>query len=132
MCEAVRLPAKGVVRDDELAGRSDDEPTASSRAGASLATQSLVVFAIRTRRSPFLRSRPSRPLLATRLAVVAVGIALPFSPITDVLGFRSLPWLFLGILAAMTATYVALVEVAKAWFYAHADAGSTTASRGGS
>ena len=98
----------------------------------SLATQSLVVFVIRTRRSPFLRSRPSRPLLATTLAVVAVGIALPFSPIADVLGFRSLPWLFLGILAAMTATYVALVEVAKAWFYAHAGASSTRASRGGS
>ena len=29
----------------------------------SLATQTLVIFAIRTRRSPFTRSRPSRPLL---------------------------------------------------------------------
>jgi Mg2+-importing ATPase len=39
----------------------------------SLATQALVVFVIRTRRVPFLRSRPSRPLLLTTLAVVAVG-----------------------------------------------------------
>ena len=37
----------------------------------SLATQSLVVFVIRTRRVPFFRSRPSRPLLVTTIAVVA-------------------------------------------------------------
>jgi magnesium-transporting ATPase (P-type) len=47
----------------------------------SLATQSLVVFLIRTRRVPFFRGRPSRPLLATTLAVVAVGIAVPHSPL---------------------------------------------------
>ena len=47
----------------------------------SLATQSLVVFLIRTRRVPFFSSRPSRPLFATTLAVVAVGIAIPYSPV---------------------------------------------------
>lgn len=57
----------------------------------SLATQTLVIFAIRTRRMPFLRSRPSMPLLGTALAVVAVGTALPLSPLATVLGFRALP-----------------------------------------
>jgi Mg2+-importing ATPase len=56
----------------------------------SLATQTLVIFAIRTRRVPFLRSRPSMPLLGTALAVVAVGTALPLSPLATVLGFRAL------------------------------------------
>jgi Mg2+-importing ATPase len=43
----------------------------------SLTTQTLVIFVIRTRRVPFYKSRPSRPLLATTLACAAVGVALP-------------------------------------------------------
>ena len=83
----------------------------------SLATQALVVFVIRTRRVPFVRSRPSRPLLATTLLVVAIGMALPFSPLASVLGFRTLPPLFFGILVGMIATYLALAELGKAWFF---------------
>jgi P-type Mg2+ transporter len=36
----------------------------------SLATQTLVIFIIRTRRVPFFRSRPSVPMLLAALAVV--------------------------------------------------------------
>ena len=86
----------------------------------SLATQSLVVFVIRTRRVPFFHSKPSLPLLATTIAVVLVGLALPYSPLAHTLGFRSLPWLFLLILGAMTATYLALAEIGKRYFYRHA------------
>jgi Mg2+-importing ATPase len=85
----------------------------------SLATQSLVVFVIRTRRIPFFSSRPSRPLLATTIAVVLVGLALPYTPLAHALGFRSLPWLFLVILAAMAVTYLSLAELGKSYFYRH-------------
>ena len=83
----------------------------------SLATQSLVVFLIRTRRVPFFSSRPSRPLLATTLGVVAVGIAIPYSPLAHVLGFQPLPLLFLLILSGMTVTYLGLVELGKTLFF---------------
>jgi Mg2+-importing ATPase len=85
----------------------------------SLATQSLVVFVIRTRRTPFFRSRPSRPLLLTTLAVAAAAVALPYSPLAHLLGFRPLPWLFLAILGGMTLTYLALAEVGKTYFFRH-------------
>src|SRR5207249_2435472 len=49
----------------------------------SLATQTLIVFAIRTHRVPFLRSRPSRPLLISVTAVVLVGILIPQSPLAE-------------------------------------------------
>ena len=94
----------------------------------SLATQSLVVFVIRTRRVPFFRSRPSRPLLATTIAVVLIGLALPYSPVAGTLGFRRLPWLFLVILIAMILTYLALAEVGKSYFYRHG--GSSSAPHG--
>jgi Mg2+-importing ATPase len=55
----------------------------------SLATQSLVIFVIRTRRVPFLRSPPGRLLTATTLLVVVVGALLPASPLGGRLGFTA-------------------------------------------
>jgi len=52
----------------------------------SLATQTLVLFAIRTAGNP-LRSKPSVPLAATMIIVVITGILLPFSAIAPSLGF---------------------------------------------
>jgi len=83
----------------------------------SLATQTLVIFVIRTRRTPSWRSSPSRPLLLTTLACATVGVLLPFSPLAGLFGFTALPPVFLGILAGMVAVYLALAELGKAWFY---------------
>ena len=77
----------------------------------------LVIFAIRTRRSPFWRSRPSRPLVAAALVAVAVAIVLPLSPSRHGLGFSPLPPLFWAALAAFVVTYLAIVEVVKRWLY---------------
>jgi P-type Mg2+ transporter len=78
----------------------------------SLATQTLVLFVIRTSKNP-LRSRPSGPLIATCLAVVVVGIYLPFSPLAGVLGFTPLPAAYFAFLALATGAYLLLVEAAK-------------------
>jgi Mg2+-importing ATPase len=83
----------------------------------SLATQSLAIFAIRTHRVPFFRSRPSLPLAASTLICVAVGVALPFSPLADTLGFTALPIGLLGVLALMIPTYLLLLELGKRRFY---------------
>jgi Mg2+-importing ATPase len=83
----------------------------------SLATQSLVIFAIRTRRVPFFRSRPSTPLAAATIACVAIGILLPLSPFAHVLGFTALPLGFLAALAAMILVYLVLIELGKRRFY---------------
>jgi Mg2+-importing ATPase len=83
----------------------------------SLATQTLVIFVIRTRRIPFFRSRPSVPLLLAALAVVAIGAVLPFTPLGHLLGFRPLPGLFFLALAGIVVCYLALIEIGKYWFY---------------
>ncbi len=83
----------------------------------SLATQTLVIFVIRTRRIPFFHSRPSRPLFATTLVCVGVGVALPYSPLAGVLGFEALPLAFLAVLSLMVVTYLALVELGKYVFF---------------
>jgi Mg2+-importing ATPase len=84
----------------------------------SLATQTLVIFVIRTRRVPFLHSRPSRAMLVLPVASATVGALLPFSPLAHVLGFASLPLAFFLILLGMILGYLVLVEVVKARFYA--------------
>ncbi len=78
----------------------------------SLATQTLVLFIIRTASNP-LRSRPSLPLALTTLTVVALGIILPYTPLAVDLGFTPLPGLYYLFLAGMTITYLLLVELVK-------------------
>jgi Mg2+-importing ATPase len=82
----------------------------------SMATQVLVIFVIRTRLNP-LRSRPNRWLVLTSVAVLAVALALPFSPLAPVLGFAALPAIYFAWLAALLLAYLLAVEVAKQWFY---------------
>jgi len=84
----------------------------------SLATQTLVVFLIRTRCVPFLRSRPSAAMLITPPACALVGAVLPFSPLANLLGFTALPLSFFLILVGMVLAYLLPVEVAKGRFYA--------------
>jgi Mg2+-importing ATPase len=82
----------------------------------SLATQVLVIFVIRTRRNP-LHSRPNPLLVATSLAVVAIGIALPYTAIGRWFGLVALPWSFLAALAVLVVCYLVLAEGVKRWFY---------------
>jgi Mg2+-importing ATPase len=82
----------------------------------SLATQTLVVFVIRTAANP-LASRPSRPLLISVLAVVAVAVVLPYTPVGRLIRFTPLPISLLGTIAFLALTYLLLVQAVKSWFY---------------
>lgn len=92
----------------------------------SLATQTLVVFAIRTRRVPFFRSRPSLPLALSVLAVVTVGATIPATPFAHALGFQPLPAAYFATLAGLVVGYLLLVELGKTWFYRAAANSSPT------
>lgn len=78
----------------------------------SLATQTLVLFVIRTAGNPF-RSRPSLPLTITTLSIVLISILLPFSPLAAVFGFTPLPVMFFLFLGGTVVTYLLLVEIVK-------------------
>jgi Mg2+-importing ATPase len=82
----------------------------------SLATQTLVVFVIRTAGNP-LKSRPSGQLLMSVVAVAAVGAVLPYTPLGPLLGFTPLPLSLLGAIAVLGLTYLFLVQAVKTWFY---------------
>jgi Mg2+-importing ATPase len=82
----------------------------------SLATQTLVVFVIRTAGNPF-RSRPSGRLVIGVAAVTIAGAVLPYTPLGPLLGFIPLPLSLLGAIALLALTYLFLVQVVKTWFY---------------
>lgn len=82
----------------------------------SLATQTLVVFVIRTAGNPF-KSRPSRALLLSVSAVVAIAALLPYTPLGSLLRFTPLPLPLMGAIAFLAVTYLMLVQGVKTWFY---------------
>lgn len=84
----------------------------------SIATQTLIIFVIRTRRIPFFRSRPSGPLVAAMFGVIAVGVVLTVLPFAGHLGFTALPWQFYLALVGLIIGYLVVVELAKWAFYA--------------
>ena len=87
----------------------------------SLATQTLVLFVIRTMGNP-LRSRPSTPLAITTVAIVLIGAVLPATPLAPLLGFTMPPTGFFVLLAVAMVLYLSLVQLAKQWLVAHSPA----------
>jgi len=83
----------------------------------SLVSQTLIIFAIRTKVVPFFRSRPSNGILVSAIIITLFGLLAPFSPLVHYFGFTSLPVNFYLILSGMILVYFVLVENMKYWFY---------------
>ncbi|NCN25599.1 magnesium-translocating P-type ATPase [Candidatus Falkowbacteria bacterium CG10_big_fil_rev_8_21_14_0_10_37_14] len=83
----------------------------------SLATQALVIFIIRTRRLPFIQSRPSPWLLVTVLMVVVVATILPWTPLGAYFFFVKPSWPVMGAIGIIVFVYLCCVELAKRVIY---------------
>ncbi|MCX6054372.1 MAG: magnesium-translocating P-type ATPase [Chloroflexi bacterium] len=82
----------------------------------SILSAGVVVFAVRTR-LPFLKSRPSRVMLAITGAVIMVTLWLPYSPLASLMGFTPLPITYLIVIFGMVIMYFISAEFLKRWFY---------------
>jgi Mg2+-importing ATPase len=78
-----------------------------------LLSQTLIVHMIRTRKIPFIQSRPAPALLFATAVVMAIGIALPFTPIGASVGLVPLPPPYFAWLAATLAAYAVLMQLVK-------------------
>ena len=78
----------------------------------SIATQTLVIFVIRTRGRPW-RDLPNPVLTITTLAALALALAIPLSPVGEWLGFRTIPPNLAMALGAIVAVYLVCAEVFK-------------------
>jgi Mg2+-importing ATPase len=83
----------------------------------SLLTELVVVLVLRTRRSAF-RSRPSRLLLWSTVAVAAATFAIPFlGEMSALFGFVPLSRAELTAIGAIVAGYLLATELTKAWYF---------------
>lgn len=83
----------------------------------SLCSQVLVVFVIRTRRSPFWKSKPSKYLIISSIAIITFAILIPFTPLGALFEFVPPPPLFFVALAILLGSYLTVAEIVKRWFY---------------
>jgi P-type Mg2+ transporter len=84
----------------------------------SLITQTLVIFAIRTRKSPFWKSKPGKYLVLSSLVIVVVALIIPFTGFgVTYFKFTTLPPQFFAVLIGLILAYLALAEIVKHWFY---------------
>jgi Mg2+-importing ATPase len=79
----------------------------------SLITQTLIVHMIRTRRIPFLQSVASAPVLGLTTAIIAIGIAMPFTVVGEKLGMVELPGVFFAWVAVTVLAYCVLTQFVK-------------------
>jgi Mg2+-importing ATPase len=83
----------------------------------SLATQILVVFIIRTREIPFIKSNPSKNLTISVLSCLLIGWLLPYSPFSNLLHFQPLPNNVLTIIIVLVVVYLFTAEIVKQFIY---------------
>ena len=86
----------------------------------SLATQTLVIFAIRTRRIPFFRSHPSLPLTLAAWAWSASAPRCPPHRWRTLSASARFPVGFFVALVGMVVGYLVLIEIGKRIFYRRA------------
>lgn len=82
----------------------------------SLATQILIIFVIRTRKSIF-QSKPHIFLAILSSLLVSAGLFIPYTSLGSYLGFVPLSFNFFIMLIGITLVYLTSAEKIKLWFY---------------
>ncbi len=78
----------------------------------------LIVLVVRTRK-PFFLSRSSKSLAFANIGVVMATLALPCTPLGEVLQLVPLPPAIIGSITVIIALYALTAEIGKKIFYAH-------------
>lgn len=81
-----------------------------------LLSQTLIIHMIRTRKIPFIQSWAAAPVVALTSLIMAIGIAIPFSPFAEVLKMQSLPISYFPWLIGILLSYCLLTQLVKNWF----------------
>jgi Mg2+-importing ATPase len=81
-----------------------------------LLSQTLIIHMIRTAKVPFFESKATPPLIALTTCVMAVGIAVPFSPLGTAVGMVPLPLAYFPWLVGTLLCYCLLMQCMKRWY----------------
>ena len=78
-----------------------------------LLSQTLIVHMIRTRKIPFLQSVAAAPVLGLTLAIIVIGMLIPFSALGAKIGMAPLPLVYFAWLALTLVSYSVLTQLMK-------------------
>ncbi|MCT6882285.1 MAG: magnesium-translocating P-type ATPase, partial [Snodgrassella alvi] len=81
-----------------------------------LLSQTLVVHMLRTRKIPFVQSTAALPVSLMTVLIMAVGIYIPFSPISGWIGLTPLPWQYFPWLVLTLGCYCVVTQTVKRWY----------------
>lgn len=81
-----------------------------------LLSQTLVVHMLRTRKIPFVQSTAALPVLLMTVLIMAIGIYIPFSPISGWIGLTPLPWQYFPWLVLTLGCYCVVTQTVKRWY----------------
>ncbi len=81
-----------------------------------LLSQTLVVHMLRTRKIPFVQSTAALPVLLMTGLIMAIGIYIPFSPISGWIGLTPLPWQYFPWLVLTLGCYCVVTQIVKRWY----------------
>lgn len=81
-----------------------------------LLSQVLIVHMIRTQKIPFIQSRATAPVIMMTIAIILVGIIIPFSSLGRSIGLQGLPMSFFPLLIATLLGYFVLVQIVKTMY----------------
>jgi Mg2+-importing ATPase len=81
-----------------------------------LLSQTLIIHMIRTAKLPFFQSVAATPLLILTLAIMCVGIVIPYSPLGAAVGMVPLPLAYFPWLAGTLLCYCLLTQIVKRWY----------------
>jgi P-type Mg2+ transporter len=81
-----------------------------------LLSQTLIVHMIRTEKRPFIESIASRPVLILTLAIMVVGLVIPFTRFGINIGFQPLPLMYYPWLLVTLIAYSLLIQIVKEWY----------------
>eukprot|EP01135_Chromosphaera_perkinsii_P001876 Nk52_evm25s212 gene=Nk52_evmTU25s212 len=82
----------------------------------SLLTQTLIVHIIRTHKMPVFQSRCSWSLGLLTTVIIGIGMALPYTPVGDVLDMVSLPGMYYVFLLLFITCYVVMTQMVKHFY----------------
>ncbi|MEQ1668299.1 MAG: magnesium-translocating P-type ATPase, partial [Sulfuriferula sp.] len=84
-----------------------------------LLSQTLIVHMLRTRKIPFIQSRPSAFLLMMTSMVALFGIFIVMGPVAHYFKLQALPLSYYPFLVAMMGGYVGLTQLMKIYYTKH-------------
>ncbi len=83
----------------------------------SVATQTFIVYIIRTKKIPFVESLPSKYLVVSTIGTVALGVAIALSHFGEFFKFGPIPSYVLLMIVVIVLVYMLTAEIVKRQFY---------------